>query len=248
MTMRPLYLNASEPLSVSLDGPALRVRKEGECSRLFPLERIARVTANDQVKWSTDALLACADAGIAICFLERNGSIRARLIGRATNRGQLPQLWSNFLDRPDHDVLYRQWRDDARRSAIGLCALRLGRDPAPLLAQPNAEIEAPAAEGEELRRFACRLKGLVEARTIEELGCLGLGADNAGLLPLVPDLATIVLWAVRADLAKWWTNDRCRVPKRTDPVVSFFERCRGSVDFQLRHTLRQLYRFLQELE
>jgi len=99
--MKPLYLDGAQPLAVTLDGPALRVGQRGCADRRFPLRRVSRVVNSGRVSWDTRALLACADKGITICFLARDGGTRARWTGRTTERSGLAQRWNDFLDRPD---------------------------------------------------------------------------------------------------------------------------------------------------
>lgn len=58
--MRPLYLDGREPLSVSLDGPAICVRGLKRADGRYPLGRISRVMVSGVVQWQTEALVACA--------------------------------------------------------------------------------------------------------------------------------------------------------------------------------------------
>jgi CRISPR/Cas system-associated endonuclease Cas1 len=48
-----------------------------KADQLFPLSRLSRVVCKGIVEWSMSAMLACADAGINLIFLHKNGELRA---------------------------------------------------------------------------------------------------------------------------------------------------------------------------
>ena len=83
--MRPLYIDGLPGCRVVLDEPALRIVVPEKADQLFPLSRISRVVCKGVVEWSMSALLACADAGITLLFLENNGEVRARWWAVAVN-------------------------------------------------------------------------------------------------------------------------------------------------------------------
>ncbi len=124
--MKPLYLNGREPISVRLDGPALRIQSATHADRLFPLQRLNRVVVTGRVDWSTEALLACADRSVNISFLSRGGRLRARLLGKPSGKPPLElndALVVLFEETKGRDR-YRDWLDAninrARRFAAGL--------------------------------------------------------------------------------------------------------------------------------
>ena len=256
--MKPLYLQGTEPLTVALDGPALRVSQSGCAIRRFPLRRISRVVASGRVAWTTDALLACADEGIAVCFLTAGGTPRARWIGRETKRSELAQRWQDFLDRPDWPDLYRTWRIAASRRAVRICAWRMGWSPKNDPRSMHLAIcEATRAVVgmEELRVIRRRLFGLAHARAIEQLDEVGLSAQARSEAYLVHDLIRTIQWGLRPELTRWIAHRRphgsrspanCTLEPRA--VTRFFERCSGVIDFHLRDTLRRLHRFLEEIQ
>ena len=254
--MKPLYLHGSDPLSVALDGPALRVSRRGCADRRIPFERISRVVVSGRVSWSTDALLECADQGVVICFLKGNGMPRARWIGRITARSELAQRWVDFLDRPDWQDLYTLWGVANTRRAVRFCALRLGWSPRVDAKEMNRVIwraTRAVASVDEIRTIRRRLYGLAVARALEELGAFALDGDNTAVSQLVPDFAASVQWGLRPDLIRWMTNhrgERNRLLSPDDPysVVSFFERHRPVSDFHLRDTVGRLDRYLEEVQ
>ena len=256
--MKPLYLHPDGPLKVSLDGPALRISRPGHAIQRFPLRRISRVMVGGRASWSTDALLACADEGIDVCFLKADGTPRARWIGRVTRRGELAQRWQDFLDRPDWPDLHNAWRIALSRRAVRFCARRMGwspvRDPRPMH-QVICEATRAVTNAEALRISRRRLYGLARARAMEELGRVGLSERDVSLAPLVPDLVTAIQWGLRPELTRWFTDRRRGGSSRhaqsgldSRAAAVFFERHSGVVDFHLRDVLGRLQRHLEGLQ
>ena len=256
--MKPLYLHADSPLAVSLDGPALRISRSGCADQRFPLRRISRVMVSGAASWSTGALLACADEGITICFLNADGGPRARWIGRATTRNELAQRWQDFLDRPDWPDRYTEWRIAVSRRAVRFCAWRMGWSPTGdprTMHQAICEATRVVVGAAELRAIRRRLYGLAQARAFEELGKVGLSARESSAARLVPDLVTVIQWGLRPELIRWLDrrrNARCSHHAETgfDPRVAvvLFERHSGLVDFHLRDILGRLQRYLEGLQ
>ena len=252
--MRPLYLRGVEPLTVSLDGPALRVAQRAAADRRFPLARVSRVVVSSRVSWTTDALLACADEGITVCFLARNGAARARWTGRASKRSEFAQRWHDFVDRPDWRELYAQWRASARRRSIRFCALRMGWSPKQDLRQLVRTITDSARHAvgnRELGAINKRLQGLSRARAVAELSNAGLGANDDALSRIVPELAVAIQWGLYPNLSRWIsrrTRDdspaRRKTLANTPTMARFFERHKRAGDFHLRDTLRFLNRYI----
>ncbi len=126
--MRPLYIDGSPGCRVVLDEPALRVVVPDKADQLFPLSRISRVVCKGVVEWSMSALLACADAGINLLFLEKNGEVRARWLGRGGERQSLTQRLVDLLARADGGQRYENWYLSMQKLAARSFARRMGLD------------------------------------------------------------------------------------------------------------------------
>ncbi len=124
--MRPLYIDGATNCRVVLDAPALRVAMPDQADQLFPLSRISRVVCQGGVEWSMQALLACADAGIQLLFLEKNGAIRARWLGQSGERQWLTQRLIDLLSRADGPALYANWLLSMEKLAARSFARRIG--------------------------------------------------------------------------------------------------------------------------
>jgi hypothetical protein len=75
--LESLHLDAAERnVAVLLDGPALRLRRVGLPDLFAPLPRLARVLVHGpRVQWRTEALLACAEAGVPVLLLSGRGTL-----------------------------------------------------------------------------------------------------------------------------------------------------------------------------
>lgn len=239
---KPLYLHGGEPLHVSLDGPALRVRKQRSDDRRFPLERISRVVVFGSANWAWEARLACEDSGIVVCFLREDGLPCGQWIGKPSSRSTFSEDWRHFLEGEGSRDLFRQWRVGVRRRAIRLCAffLRRGqRDARALVVQAGR-----CSTSHPTFRMAKRgLYGLARARSLEELSKLGLSEADKSLCVVVPVLAMAIQWGLHPALCDWWP---CQSTVTTANLTAFFERNRSTVEFHLRDVLRCLARFLGE--
>lgn len=123
--MKPLYVQGTET-HVKRDGPALKVVRSGRAERWFPLRRISQVVSSAHVDWSVQALLACAEVGITVSFLDEEGALVARVVGRSGERVELGQRFADFLLRPDWRTLYELWLSAMERMAVRSVVRRSG--------------------------------------------------------------------------------------------------------------------------
>ena len=238
---KPLYLDGGRPMCVALDGRALRIRTDRTADRRAPLPRISRVIVWGDVSWSTDALLACADAGISVSFVRGNG-IRARLLGRTSRVDDFAGLWSDFLDRPDWRTHFADWHQNLRSRSIRFCAMRLGISPSVLGCMPERSLCGWVAGTEQTDVFLRFLSGIAHARATEELMRLGLDAENTETLRVVSSLVMVLRWGLVPEFERLRPND----PLRSDPV-GFFEHCSPTVEYLLGETTTILRRQLERL-
>lgn len=238
---KPLYLHGREPLRVSLDGPALRVRMQQSDDRRFPLVRVSRVVVSGAVDWAWDARWACEESGIVVCFLHADGSPCGRWIGQPSTRSTFGEDWGHFIDSDEGQELFRQWRVQAREQAIRFCAFCLGhrRNPRELAAQVGRH----ATANPHFRAAKRGLYGLAYARSLEELAKLGLSDADKSLCLVAPDLTASIQWGLHPGLCDWWRRQSTLTMPQ---LTAFFERNRSTADFHLRDTLRRFAHFLGE--
>ncbi len=124
--MRPLYIDGAPGCRVVLDVPALRVVVPERADMLFPLTRLTKVVCNGVVDWTLSALLACADAGIPVFFLQKNGEIRARLLGAGGQQFSMAQRLLDLQLTPDGIGKYGDWLRAMEKLAARNTARKLG--------------------------------------------------------------------------------------------------------------------------
>lgn len=205
---KPLYLRGGPGMRVDADGPALRVRRPARAAQWFPLARVARVVSSGAVEWDCEALLACAEAGTPVVFLQRDGSVRGYLFGGdVRSRDPHDLLYTRLrarLTRPGGMARYGTWRDAMTRAAVRALAAQLGG---------RLDHEAPCRVRQKLaetrRRYAGagpaaliegRLRGWLAALSAELLAEVGLDAARWPKLDfgmdLAGDLAELLGWAL----------------------------------------------------
>ena len=239
---------------VTLDGPALRVYVQGKSVQRFPLCRISRVIVSGNAGWSTKALLACADEGITISFLMRDGCIRARWIGKATDRNQFLQRWNDFLDRPDCVSIYRQWRTSLNRRAIRICAWRMGWSPRSdtrTMSQAITEATQSVAEETLVEHMISLLNGLIQARTTQEITRLGLSVPDVATSHLENTFLVAIKWGLYPEFMRWLS----RVSRQDQKFYAydkkafrFFEKNSDRVNSLLNDVVFRLNRFLCDIQ
>lgn len=196
--MRPLYIDGSSGCRVVLDEPALRISLADKADQLFPMSRVSRVVCKGVVDWSMSALLACADAGIAVLFLEKNGELRARWLGRANERQSLTQRLVDLLARADGPGLYENWMLAMEKMAARSFARRIGlldwRE-VPVHTLRRQLFVSLASEG---RHRANLLENILHAELLIWLPEAGLAGDDEALmasdLDLTGFISRLLMW------------------------------------------------------
>jgi hypothetical protein len=254
--MKPLYVDGADT-RVEQDGPALKVLCPGRAERWFPLRRVSQVVSAARVEWATGALLACAEVGITVSFLAEDGSVVARVLGKAGKRMELPQRFADFLLRPDGRELYEQWLKAMERMAVRSVGRRAGAgfEPAPSATALHRMFREAAIGMNALfayERIGREVHSLLVALATRQLAEAGYGAESEGMRE--PDLATdltgILFWDFQlARLA--WLEERLRgdsveAPDRRS-IVAFFEARRARTERLAAGLVNRLHRWLIEL-
>lgn len=242
--MRPLYIDGSPGCRVVLDEPALRVVVPDKADQLFPLSRISRVVCSGVVEWSMSALLACADAGINLLFLHKNGEVRARWLGRNDERQSLTQRLVDLLARADGLQRYENWYLSMEKMAARSFARRMGL--AEWREVPVNELrqwlsQSLSADG---RHQANLLQGLLHSELLIWLPECGFSNDEAllsGNLDLASDLSRILLWDFYPALLASETSD---ASSALAAMASLQQRRADRFYLLFRSTINKLHQFL----
>lgn len=223
---RPLYIVPDAETRVDLDGPALCVSREDVAERTFPLMRLSRVYSAEGVAWSSEALLACAGMGIAVLFVDDEGEVVARVLGRPGDRDELHHRLMEFLLLPEALGRYRHWLGSMRGRAAWWAGLKLGvpdarRDPRGCRDWINraAVRSAGTTAAEQTRQW---LRAVAYAWMQEHLQDHGFGADNelgqSGEPALARDLTDVLMWYLEPPRLGWLERRRRSAERKREPL------------------------------
>jgi hypothetical protein len=243
--MRPLYIDGSPGCRVVLDEPALRVCLAGKADQLFPISRVSKVVCKGVVEWSMSALLACADAGVSVLFLEKNGEVRARWLGHAGERQGLTQRLVDLWVRADGTALYENWRLSMEKLAARSFARRMGlvdwRE-VPVASLRRQLFESLGSEG---RHRANLLQSLLHAELLVWLPEAGFVCDDETLLDSDLDLGAflsrLLLWDFYSPLLEAGETER-EEPMRA--MAMLFQQRSDRCYLLFRSTINKLHQFL----
>lgn len=201
---KPLYLQGQNGLAVELDGPALRIVQPARAMTFYPLARLACVLSKGGVHWSCEALLACAEARIPVVFLHGDGGVRAYLFGSALGEAALYQRLRELLRHTDGLRQYQEWRrrmmchaqrallEQLRQHRCGVELVLAGSDVVAGCRQPMIVVMPDKMPW---RRLCGLLAGL-SVQLLQEAGIDAGRLCHLERLPLVDDLAELLVWAV----------------------------------------------------
>ncbi|MGR9046894.1 MAG: CRISPR-associated endonuclease Cas1 [Gammaproteobacteria bacterium] len=247
--MRPLYLKGIEGTQVDYEVPALTVSVPNKTRQLFPLIRVSRVVVTGPVDWSMPALLACADAGVAVVFLEGTGEVRGQWLGTRRHRRNLIQLFADVLQRADAGDRYQDWLAGMQRMAVRSAARRLA-----FADWKDADADRLKAwfDASQNRSWDCInrwLQGFLLSSVLQELGSLGLDArsecwrDQRFSLP--EEFCSLLFWDFFPALVRWRT--RHPAPPDHRAVIVFYENRLPRVEQLLRGIVNKWHRWLLDL-
>jgi len=251
--MRPLYIEGKNETWVELDEPALKISVPQQADQLFPFQRISRIIVIGCVQWRTNALLACAEQGITVTFLDDDGKITGRLLGKNSERQLFLQRLDDLISRPDGKDLYDSWFHAMERMVVQSAAKSL-------LKQAHALVsthELLAFLSEQQKNLAVQphrpiydtVHGLLAAQVIELFYAAGLAAESELLqeawLDLPADFTQLLMWDLQVPLLVW-LESQVKTPDYRQQIE--FYNSRSERINRLFHGLtHKLHRWLVEL-
>lgn len=191
---------------VRLDNDTVRVELEGETKIRVPLQHLGSVAAFGEVMLSTPLIARCADTGVSVVLLDRNGRFKARIEG--------PVSGNILLRRAQH--LYPE--EKARELARHIVAAKIHNSRKIL--QRGAREADEESDGAALQEAAISLKqilpSLARAATLDEIR----GAEGEAARRYFGAFTHMIRPSCREAFA---LNGRTRRPPtdRTNALLSF---------------------------
>ncbi len=243
--MRPLYIDGFPGCRVVLDDPALRIVVPEKADQLFPLSRISRVVCKGVVEWSMSALLACADAGITLLFLNANGEVRARWLGQCGNRQSLSQRLVDLLARSDGLALYENWYASMEKLVARSLARRSGIVDWRLVSIQELRLHFVLEFSTTDRLRANLLESLLQSELMIMLPNFGFSNDDealiAGPVDLVRDLSRLLVWDFYPALMAWHNPEGLPDVKA---IAQLFQAQEDRMYLLAKSSLNKLHQFL----
>ena len=261
---KPLYLSGELPLRVLRDGPALRVRVQGSADRLFPLPRISKVIVIGQTDWSTDALLACADARITVNFLSGKGDVRGylRCPFRSESAVNINQLLELTLEQNYGVESYRNWCNvqfrHARSQLINEAARGYWPDETSIVKRLLEERACHCARAKDIKTLHRQVHGLLTASVTQWLIDYGVNVETSLLevaqIHIARDWTTILEWRLQNPLLTYLKRRKHSEQRRGGllphlgwkDAVSFYESEKENVEKHFHTLLRNFHAYLLE--
>lgn len=243
--MRPLYIDGVPGCRVVLDEPALRIVVPDKADQLFPLSRISRVVCKGVVEWSMSAMLACADAGINLVFLHKNGDIRARWLSVGTERQSLSQRLVDLLARADGVQRYENWYLSMQKLAARSFARKMGIADWREVSINELQNVIALHLTEERQQQAKLMLSILHSELLVLLEDSGFGGDAEAILSnqldLSTDLSKLLLWDFYPALLK---AVKVPVDKPFELMARLYEQREDQFYLLFKSTLSKLQQFL----
>ena len=251
--MRPLYIDGHRETWVDLEDPALKISVPDQADQLFPLQRISRVIVSGGVQWHTDALLACANQGITVTFLDENGDVIARWLGKSLERQRFLQRLSDLISRADGQELYDSWYQGMERMVVQSAAKSLLKQSHRVVTAD--ELQAFLNEQQQnltiqpVKAVYDSIGGLVFAQVVQLFHENGLNAESELLheqwLDLPRDFAKLLLWDLQIPLLIWLESST--VIPNFRKRVEFYDARSTRISRLCQGLTNKLHRWLVEL-
>ncbi len=201
---RALYLDGGDPaLNVTIEGPALRIRREGRADGRAPLRQLSRIVVRGRVSWQTEALLACMDADIPITFVAADGRARGWCVGVGGLEDDINEMLDECVLRRDWPDRQENWIRAMERRALLACLGDAHASPPQCLRTIDAWV-AMETHLDRLRSpvvssvIMATLSGALEAHLATLLRTAGVASRFAvgreGPVRLIADFRRVLVW------------------------------------------------------
>lgn len=195
------------------------------------------------------AMLACADSGIQLLFLQKSGEIRARWLGQSGQRQRLTQRLIDLLSRADGPALYANWLLSMEKLAMCSFVRRVGITKWFEHTVTDLRKQITNSLGKEGGDHTRLIQSILYGELLIWLSEYGFERNNESLLSmesdLAADLSNLLLWDFYIVLLNSTTpeTDEDALQSMARLFQRRYERC-----YKLfRNIINKLHQFLLEV-
>lgn len=121
-----LNIQGNKILHLSIDGPALRLRLQGEATRWFPLRRIRHLCITGELNTGTEVLIKLAEKRIPVTIFSSSGKLLCQMLHPDSEVSEFSQL----LEEAEYDIALKQayadWFENTSLQAYAYVGVRRG--------------------------------------------------------------------------------------------------------------------------
>jgi len=249
-----VYLGeGASDMHVSLDGPALKIKRFHKAPMWIPLNNISYIVCNQHTQWKTDALLACMSAAILLVFNSSQGVVSGYCVGETRQSLDMPEYWTKYWEYDHQGHAFYVWHESRVRNSIVQMATHL-RIPNPRLQHDAAmhdlehKIYAQFPK-EHIQYLQRQLKNLLHAWLVSELFSLNWPLDTLCSSAHRPDLSMCMVdnlhWEAQIIAIELLQRHNTSNIARED-IVTAFEQHKKHFKQQFSHYWHAFYHWLSQ--
>lgn len=199
---RPLYLEGLRVKGIKLKLGALQISAHALADQFIPLTQLSRVVSKGNIRWDSEALMACMQQHIPISFLLNTGEPTGRCISHTSRASShLQQRLEELASDKDIHTLLTDWKRHRRRALILKLARNITPYPQDLRAKAiRARLERQIAQEKHISWIAMisPLYPLIHSQIFKLLIDYGFSQDYLTQDGLHPDILNHII-----DLLEW---------------------------------------------
>ena len=223
--MTHLYLNKEKDIQLKIDGPALVVQCDGQADRLFPLQRLEQVMVHAALEVSSRVLIACARAGVTLCFADARQNPVMWCLPQTQNEQGIGRCLQKFMQRADWESLFQEWQNNDLQRLLPALARQMKLPTTASKQEVQAQFKSRAI------RYAGEDHAQISARWLEtELQSMlvtllrTLGADAADSLFWAGQLTPLLRWRMEGARLHWLGQRYTRARNLKQPVPTLTQK------------------------
>jgi hypothetical protein len=243
-----LVVDARRLDTITVDGPAVKIRMKQQASQNFPLRRLGRIHVIGTANIDLEVFLHCAEHQVPVAFFTARGKLRCQLYFPVF----INTLLSHWFEHVEFDIeikqLYQNWLEYQTRHNLARLSAGQGCQPheqkkLELLIQQYGR----KAYGRERWDAAMEwLSGMLVAHISQIIVEYGLSNQSRGKRKLLEDISPLLMLWLGGQLLMASANQRQR-PVNGITMSAFYQQQSASIDTITRQMLIQLITRLESI-